>query len=126
MLYVLLDGLPLLLSSLELWKAYILLLNFPTASPLIFSKVFFLSFFLSFFLFFFVFLGPNPWHTEVPRLGVQSELQLPAYITATAMPEPSCICDLHHSSRQHWILNPLSEARHRTYVLMDASQLLCC
>ena len=24
--------------------------------------------------FFFVFLGPHPWHMEVPRLGVQSEL----------------------------------------------------
>ena len=28
-----------------------------------------------------------------------------------ATPDPSQICDLHHSSRQHWILNPLSEAR---------------
>ena len=25
--------------------------------------------------FFFCFLGPHPWHTEVPRLGVKSELQ---------------------------------------------------
>ena len=24
---------------------------------------------------------------------------------------PSCVCNLHHSSRQHQILNPLSEAR---------------
>ena len=23
---------------------------------------------------FFVFLGPHPWHMEVPRLGVESEL----------------------------------------------------
>ena len=35
---------------------------------------------------------------EVPRLGVKLELQLPAYTTATATPEPSCACDLHHSS----------------------------
>ena len=41
---------------------------------------------------------------EVPRLGVELELQLPAYTTAT--PDPSCICDLHYSSWQHWILNP--------------------
>ena len=34
------------------------------------------------------FLGPHPLHTEVPRLGVQSELQPPAYTTATAMPDP--------------------------------------
>ena len=31
----------------------------------------------------FVFLGLHPWHIEVPRLGVSSELQLPAYTTAT-------------------------------------------
>ena len=32
-----------------------------------------------------VFLGPNLRHMEVPRLGVKSELQLPAYTTATAI-----------------------------------------
>ena len=31
--------------------------------------------------------------------------------------------DLHHRSRQCWILNPLSEARDRTWVLMDASRV---
>ena len=37
-----------------------------------------------------VFLGPHPRHmVEVPRLGVQLELQLPAYTTATApTPQP--------------------------------------
>ena len=30
---------------------------------------------------------------------------------ATATPDPSCICNLHHSLWQCWILNPLSEAR---------------
>ena len=41
-----------------------------------------------FFLFCFVFcfLGPHPWHMEVPRLEVELELQLPAYTTATAKP----------------------------------------
>ena len=29
--------------------------------------------------------------------------------------------DLHHSSYQCWILNPLSEARDQTHVLMDTS-----
>ena len=33
--------------------------------------------------FFFVFLGLHPWHIEVPRLGVKSELSPPAYTTAT-------------------------------------------
>ena len=69
------------------------------------------SFFLFFFLSFFFFLGPYLQHMEVPRLGVELELQLPAYTTATAMPDSSRICDLHHSSWQHQILNPLSEAR---------------
>ena len=32
----------------------------------------------------FCFLGPHLRHMEVPRLGVQLELQLPAYTTATA------------------------------------------
>ena len=31
------------------------------------------------FSFFFFFLGPQPWHMQVPRPGVKSELQLPAY-----------------------------------------------
>ena len=56
----------------------------------------------------------------VPRLGVESELQLPAYTTATG--DPSRVCDLHHSSRQPRILNPLSEARDGTSILMDTGQ----
>ena len=70
-----------------------------------------------------VFLGPHLWHMEVPALGVESELQLPACTTATATWDLSLICDLHHSSRQRWILNPLSEARDRTCILMDTSQM---
>ena len=48
---------------------------------------------------------------EVPRLGVESEIQMLVYTTATATQDPSCICELHHSSWQCRILNPLSEAR---------------
>ena len=66
-----------------------------------------------------VFLGPNPWHTEVPRLGVELKLHLPAYTTATAVQDLSHVCDLHHSSQQHRILNSLREARDQTPVLMD-------
>ena len=40
-------------------------------------------------LFFFFFLGPHPRHMEVPRLGVQLELQLPACARATATPDLS-------------------------------------
>ena len=46
-------------------------------------------------------------HMVVPRLGVKLELQLLAYATATAMWDPSCICDLHHNSWQCWIPDPL-------------------
>ena len=49
-------------------------------------SVFFL---LLFFFFYFVFLGPHPQHMEVLRLGVKSELQLAAYASATAMPDPN-------------------------------------
>ena len=72
---------------------------------------------------FIVFLGPNPQHREVPRLGVESELQLPACTTATATLDPSWVCDLHPSSQQRQILNPLSEARDGTLVLMDSSRV---
>ena len=75
------------------------------------------------FFFFFCFLGPYLQHTEVPRLGLKLELQLPAYTTATAMLDPSRVCDLYHSSQQCWILNPLSEARDQTCILMDPSQV---
>ena len=80
---------------------------------------FWLWFFWSFCLFL---LGPHLWHMEVPRLGVESELQLLAYTTATARRDPSHIYNLHHSSWQRRILNPLSEARDRTCNLVVPSQ----
>ena len=65
---------------------------------------------------FFLSLGPHPGPMEVPRLGVESELQLPAYATATATAtsDQNLVCNLHHSSWQCQILNPLSETRDRT------------
>ena len=68
------------------------------------------------------FLGPHPQHIDVPRLGVQSE----AYITATAMWDWSCVCDLHHSSGQCQILNPMSKARDQTSNLMVLSRICFC
>ena len=50
---------------------------------------------------------------EVPRLGVELELQMPAYTTASATPDPSYIPG-HAGS-----FNPLSEARDQTHILMD-------
>ena len=52
------------------------------------SLFLFPSFFIHLFIYF-VFLGPHLWRVEVPRLGVQLELQLPACTTATAMWDPS-------------------------------------
>ena len=74
-------------------------------------------------IFFFpVFLGLLSWHMEVSRLGVKSELQLPAYARATATWDLSHICNLHHSSWQGRILNPpLSKARDQTLILMVTS-----
>ena len=76
---------------------------------------------LSFFFFFLYFLGPHLWHMEVPRLEVSSEMQPLAYARATATQDLSHIWDLHHSSQQHQILNPLSETRDRIHNLIVPS-----
>ena len=82
-------------------------------------------FFLLFFLFWF--LRPHLWHMKFPRWGTKLELQLPVYTTATSMWDLCRVFDLHHSSWQCWIPDLLSEARARTCVLMDTSQIhFCC
>ena len=65
------------------------------------------------------FLGLQIQHMEVPRLGVELELQLPAYTMATATPDLSRICNLHLSSQQCRVLDPLSEARDQTCILIE-------
>ena len=76
-----------------------------------------------FFFFFFVQFRAAP----VTYGGSQARGQIGAvaagYTTAIAMPYPSYVCNLHHSSQQHQILNPPSEARDQTCVLMDTSQI---
>jgi len=52
------------------------------------------------------------------RLGVESELQVQVYTTATAMAD-LWVCNPHHSSWQRQILSPLSKARNQTCILMD-------
>ena len=61
--------------------------------------------FFSSFSFFILFRAMHLRHVEVPRLGVGSELQQPVS-TATAMPDLSHFCNLHHSSWQHRIVYP--------------------
>ena len=87
-----------------------------------YSRVNFLFIYL-----FFCFLGPHLQHMKVPKIGIKLELQLPTYTTATATRDMSCVCNLQHSSRQPWILNPLREARDWTRNLMIPSQIrFCC
>ena len=81
-------------------------------------------FILFLFLIIIIFWGLHPWHMETPRLGVESELQLLAYATATQ--DLSHVCDLHHSSQQCWILNSL-RGRDGICVLKDTSWIhFCC
>ena len=63
---------------------------------------------------------------KVPRLGVKSELQLSAYTTAPATRDLNRVFDLHHSSQERWTPDPLSEARDRIHILVDASQMCFC
>ena len=65
----------------------------------------------------------HPCHMEVPKLGAESELQLPAYTTATATWDQSRSCDLHCSLRHCQNLHPLSKARDLTHNLMDTSRV---
>ena len=63
----------------------------------------------------------------VSRLRVESEPQLLAYTTATAMQDLRHIYDLHHSSWECQILNPLIEARDRTRDFMAPGRIrFCC
>ena len=87
------------------------------------------SFFLFFCFLFFVFC---PFFRAAltayggSQARVYSELLLPAYTTATAKPDLSRVCNLHYSSWQCRILNPLSEAREQSYNLMVPSQIRFC
>ena len=89
--------------------------------PLFFFFFFWCVFLVFLFCFVWSFLELYPQYIEVPRLGVKSELQLLANATATAMPGPRHVCDLHHSSWQRPILNPLCGARDQTCILVDNS-----
>ena len=73
-------GLPANIQLCSLWKQYSKLL-----STLCGSNPSFIFF-----------LGP---HMEVPKLGVELDLQLLVYTTATAMPDLSHIYNLHQSSQ---------------------------
>ena len=80
------------------------------------------NFYFPFFFFFLLFWGTRATHGSSQARG-QIGAVAPAHATATAMPDPSRVCNLQHRSQQHRILNPLSEARDQTLILMDPSQV---
>ena len=69
------------------------------------------------------FVGPHMRHPEVPRPEVKWELPTGTGHPPTPQPRQICVCDLHHSSWQCQIFN-LSQARDRTHLLVDTSQVL--
>ena len=73
--------------------------------------------------FFFFFNGCAQSTHRSSQARVESSCSLPAYTTATAMPDLSGTCDLHHSLRQwqiltHWV------TRDWTRILMDTHEIL--
>ena len=52
-----------------------------------------------------------------------SQARGPNGATVRATPDLSCVYDLHHSSQQRQILNPLGEARDRTHNLTVTCQV---
>ena len=63
------------------------------------------------------FLGMHSWHMEVPSLGTAAASLHHSHSHAGSEPhlQPT------PQSQQHWILNPLTEARDCTHVLIDTS-----
>ena len=99
-----------------MWPDYSLFISSPTEEHLEVWGVFSL-------LICFCFLGPYLQHTEVPGLGVKSELQLPAYAIATAMQDLTSLHNLYHSSWQCVILNLLIKPSVQTHILMNTSRV---
>ena len=63
---------------------------------------------------------------EVPRLGVKLELQLLASVSATAVQGSKPHLPLTTQLMAMPVLNPLSEARDGTHILMDTSWVCYC
>jgi len=88
--------------------------------PSHFLLLLFLLFFFSLFFVFCLF-----WATPA-AYGISQAMSLIRAVSAslfyaTEMPDPSHVCNLHHSSWQCWILNPLSGARDPTCKIMIPS-----
>ena len=95
----------------------------PTSAVEQSDPVIYIYTFLFFCLFFFPFLGVLLQRLEVPRLGVKQELQPASCATAIATWDLSRVCNVHHSSWQCRIVNPLSKARDQTCNFMVPSRI---
>ena len=78
-------------------------------------------FFFFFFFFFFAFFRTAPAAYGSSQARGRIRAAAATYATATAMQNPSLMCNLHHSSPQCQIPDPLSKARGRSPILMDTS-----
>ena len=80
-----------------------------------------LKFLFVFFIFIFCYFRATP----TAYGGSQARGQIGAVADSLdhshAMQDRCLVQDLHHSSRQHWILNSLREARDGTHILTDPS-----
>jgi len=81
-------------------------------------------FFLSFFFFFVFFRAAPMAYGSCQARGQIRAAAASLYRSATW--DLNCVCDLHHNSQQCQILNPLSEARDWTHILMNTSQVHYC
>ena len=70
--------------------------------------------------------GMQVQHMEVPRLGVESDCSCQPTPQPQATHNSRYICNLHHSSQQCRMLNPLRGARDGIRILMDASWVRFC
>ena len=63
---------------------------------------------------------------EVPTLEVESELLLPADVTATATQDLGPCLQPTPQFKARWIPDALSKGRNQTHILMDRSQICFC
>ena len=87
-----------------------------------FSLSFSLSLFLSLFICFlgFYLCVAHGSFQAKDRMRARAASHSPSYSNSGS----ERVCDQYHSSQQLWILNPLSEARDRTCILMDTNRVL--
>ena len=99
-----------------LWLAMINLFWVSNKSTFSLSQIF--RFLNSFLIFFFLFTAA-PAAYGSSQAGSPTGAAAEASATATAILDPSHICNLHHSLQQCQILNPLSKARDQTHILTE-------